>query len=112
MKTLEKDFKGTKGKFTIRETRGGNIYLSTHTWMKFCKLYGMEGVCSDETRANARLFVNSKKVIEAVMPFLKLANECLHNSGLNKDQVVYAYNKAEITMQDFRNLETAINESL
>jgi hypothetical protein len=45
------------------------------------------------------------EIIKVLHPFMMLAYQCLHNSGLNKDQVVYAYNSAQITMQDLRNIE-------
>ena len=59
---------------------------------------------------NKELKEENKLLREALKPFAKLANECLRNSNLHKDQDVYAYNKATITMQDLRNVESALNQ--
>jgi hypothetical protein len=44
-------------------------------------------------------------LIKALQPFARLAHECLHNSNLSKQQDVYAYNHAKITMDDLRLVE-------
>lgn len=46
---------------------------------------------------------------EALKPLGDLAKECLYNSDLNKDQIVYAYNKATIKMSDLRIVEKLLN---
>lgn len=51
-----------------------------------------------------------EEIIRTLKPFMALANECLRNSSLNKDQVVYAYNHATITMQDLRNVEAIMKK--
>jgi hypothetical protein len=56
-----------------------------------------------------KVIINKQEIIRVLEPFARMANQCLHNSGLNKDQVVYAYNNAQITMQDLRNVEALIN---
>jgi hypothetical protein len=54
--------------------------------------------------------ITKNDVIRVLEPFAKLANQCLHNSGLNKDQVIYAYNHAQITMQHLRDIEELIKK--
>lgn len=49
--------------------------------------------------------VTREEMVNVLRPFVALANQCLYNSNLNKDQIVYAYNSAQITMQDLRNIE-------
>lgn len=49
--------------------------------------------------------INRDEIINVLRPFVALANQCLYNSNLQKDQIVYAYNNAQITMQDLRNVE-------
>lgn len=55
-----------------------------------------------------KVIVNKQEIIRVLEPFARMANECLHNSNLHRDQVVYAYNKAQITMQDLRNVEALL----
>lgn len=49
----------------------------------------------------------NEKLVEALKPFTKLAHEVILNGRLTENQIVYAYNKAEITMQDLRNALSA-----
>lgn len=53
----------------------------------------------------------NRELVAALTPFQKLGNEVLNNSNLDKDQVVYAYNKATITMQDLRNVLSVLSKA-
>ena len=64
-----------------------------------------------EAAANRVQYLNGGASIvltNALQPFKELAYECLYNSNLKEDQTVYAYNKAKITMQDLRNVLSAL----
>jgi len=54
--------------------------------------------------------VNVAEVLRVLAPFSKMAKECLYNSNLHHDQVVYAYNSAQITMQNLRDVENMITQ--
>lgn len=54
--------------------------------------------------------VTNDEIKRTLKPFMELANQCLHRSILHKDQIVYAYNNAQITMQDLRNIESLYNK--
>jgi len=57
-----------------------------------------------------RTHVSNDEIKSTLKPFMELANQCLHRSLLHKDQIVYAYNNAQITMQDLRNIEALYNK--
>ena len=65
----------------------------------------------DILEENKRLKEVNKLLVDALQPFAKLAYECLNNSNLNKNQDVYAYNNATITMGNLRDVEIALKEA-
>lgn len=65
----------------------------------------------DILEENKRLKEVTKLLVDALQPFAKLAYECLNNSNLNKNQDVYAYNNATITMGNLRDVEIALKEA-
>lgn len=54
--------------------------------------------------------VTNDEIRRTLRPFMDLADQCLRRSSLHKDQIVYAYNNAQITMQDLRNIEELYNK--
>jgi len=54
--------------------------------------------------------VNVEELLRVLEPFRAMANECLYNSTLHHDQTVYAYNKAQITMENLRDVEKLVND--
>lgn len=102
-------FKGSKGTFiltkhpgsfvihTLDNTTIGDVWQDDHS--------------IDEKYADAKIMAASKKMAIALQPFSEWAKECLNNPNLDNDQVVYAYNKAEIKMQDLRNVLQALKEA-
>lgn len=56
----------------------------------------------------AELRVVAGEMAKSLSPFYALADQCLHNSNLKKDQDVYSYNRATITMQNLRDVELVL----
>lgn len=54
--------------------------------------------------------ITTDEVREVLAPFKALADECLYNSNLHPDQIVYAYNRAQIKMEDLRKVVAIIEK--
>jgi hypothetical protein len=115
-------------------------YINTHEKLHACKylcdksremntrnIYGLKWAKIEIVDEIERIAVQSNPIPESLLlgtgvsndeikrtlkPFMELTNQCLHRSTLYNDQIVYAYNNAQITMQDLRNIETLYNKLL
>lgn len=112
MKTM-KDFKGTKGEFSsgfdFTANRGDELEIYANgilNWIAVVKCGdGGINVTPEEARANARLFVNSKKVLEAAIEVMRFSSSL---KVIADEKLQYPDN----CISAFNNLEQAINDSL
>lgn len=107
MKTM-KDFKGTPGEFEIM---GNKIQVDPDHPMNTITVAMMYGsMALEENHANARLFVNSKRVLEAAIKYIESVQQFARVAG-NSHFTVVANCRADMYEKE-RNLEQAINDSL